>query len=271
MAQNNNILQELRDLQSSLANIAVQNAYTVPAGYFEGLADLVLNRIKALEAGNAVEELGFLSPMLTGSSRQMPYTVPAGYFDELEKRLMTVVDESNQRLSSGLPAQTAEEELESISPLLSSLSKKMPFIVPEGYFETLSSGKKEQQEKTADHLTVVTETKIVSILNRQWFRYAAAAVITGMIALAGFFNNGNTKESGGKALARFTREVNTLNTTQQDKLIEIIDGGLNGRETAQVSITKPNDVKELLKDVSDQELKDFQEQTEDIEEVMMTN
>ena len=43
-------MNELADLGSALANHDPQNIYAVPAGYFEGLADQILNRIKALEA-----------------------------------------------------------------------------------------------------------------------------------------------------------------------------------------------------------------------------
>ena len=35
--------------------------------------------------------------------------------------------------------QTSEEEIESLSPLLSSLKNKNPYSVPAGYFETLET------------------------------------------------------------------------------------------------------------------------------------
>ena len=56
MTERNNILQELQELKSSLANTGFQNPYQVPAGYFDGLADEILNRIRALEATSASEE-----------------------------------------------------------------------------------------------------------------------------------------------------------------------------------------------------------------------
>ena len=62
MAQNSNILQELTELKSTLAEFDSQNAYTVPEGYFEGLADQVLNRIKALEINALGEVLGSIIP-----------------------------------------------------------------------------------------------------------------------------------------------------------------------------------------------------------------
>jgi hypothetical protein len=163
MTQNNNILQELIGLESTLANIAPQNIYGVPDGYFEGLANQVLNRIKAMEANNSSEELAFLSPMLNNISRQMPFCVPAGYFEGLENKLIQLIHENSDSFQ-----QTAKEELEVLSPLLSGISKQMPYSVPLGYFENLSA---DRQTNTR------SETKVVSITHRKWFRYAAAAMV----------------------------------------------------------------------------------------------
>ena len=66
-------MNELANLGSVLANHDPQNFYAVPAGYFEGLADQILNRIKALEANDAKDELSYLSPFLSKVSKEMPY------------------------------------------------------------------------------------------------------------------------------------------------------------------------------------------------------
>jgi hypothetical protein len=170
MTQRNNILQELNELKSSLADIALQNIYSVPGGYFEGLADRVLNRIKAMEAKNGLDELAYLSPILSNISKQMPYSVPVGYFLGLEEKLMQSVRESSDY-------QTVKEELETLSPLLSGLNKRMPYNIPQGYFETL-------HEEASAKAGTKPETKVVLINSRKWFRYAAAAVIVGIITLA---------------------------------------------------------------------------------------
>ncbi|HWR32812.1 MAG TPA: hypothetical protein VN451_04775, partial [Chitinophagaceae bacterium] len=197
MTQNSNILQELNELSSSLANVAPQNVYTVPSGYFEGLVAQVLNRIRAIEATIATDEMIFLSPLLNTIPKQMPYAVPDGYFEVLQENLMQSVFESNDR-------QTAKEELETLSPLLSGLKKEMsarpchsdgPYSVPQGYFDSLHER------------PVIQETKVISITHRRWFRYAAAAVVTGIIALAGILitvNNNTTDQ--GKSLAKFDRD-----------------------------------------------------------------
>lgn len=253
MTQNNNILQELSGLESTLANVAPQNVYKVPDGYFEGLANQVLNRIKAMEAGNASEELACLSPMLNGISRQMLYTVPTGYFEGLEDKLMQSVRESGDY-------QTAKEELEIISPLLSGLSKQMPYSIPVGYFENL-------HEEVSAKTNIKSEAKVVSITSRKWFRYAAAAVITGVIVLAGlmYFNKQNDPV---KSFAKFENKLNTeIKKTSDKELTEFVqqftDAGLSSEE--KVQINPKEEVKDLLKDVPDNELKEFLEDTADPE------
>jgi len=72
MTDRNTILKELTDLGSVLTTHIPQNIYAVPAGYFEDLADQILNRIKALEANDAKEELPNLSPFLSNVSKDMP-------------------------------------------------------------------------------------------------------------------------------------------------------------------------------------------------------
>ena len=250
MAQNNNILQELNQLNSSLADVAAQNVYTAPAGYFDGLATRMLNRIRAMEATNAVDETNFLSPMLNVISRKMPYVVPDAYFEVLAEQALQSVRKSSDQ-------QTANEEIESLSPLLSGLKKQMPYSVPQGYFDTLSER------------PVKKETKVISIVHRKWFRYAAAAVVVGIMVIAGFaYLNNKGKTQSGESLAWLKKDLKKMNETDKDNLIEYLDGGV----MAQINVdSKSQEVKELLKDVSDQELKDFQQQTEDVQDVLMTN
>jgi len=305
MTRKDNILQELNELNSTLATITPQNPYTVPVGYFDGLAARVLNRIKAMEAANAVEELGYLSPVLSGISKQLPFSVPQGYFEGLAEKAMQSISESSdyqtaneemetlspllnglkkempyavpqgyfdgladktlQAVNQNNDYQTAKEELATLSPLLSGLKNEIPYTVPQGYFESLSENITKEESKPA--------TKIISITSRKWFRYAAAAVVIGMIITTGLlFFGGGEKEPGGKALAKFTRDVKKMNDTQKENLIDFIDAGMNGEENVQISIdNKSDEVKNLLQGISDDELKDFQEQTEDVQNVLMTN
>jgi hypothetical protein len=265
MTQNNNILQELKDLKSSLAGLAAQNIYSVPNGYFEGLAGQVINRIKAMEAANATEELGYLSPMLSNISKQMPYTVPAGYFEGLEKKLIPSVRESNDYLQMEPFGQTATEELESISPLLSGLKKQTPvrpghpggpYTVPQGYFENLAADIRTQGNKQ--------ETKVVSIGSRKWFRYAAAAIITGVIVMAGFIFIKNDKvDAGTNSHAWVEKKLKKVSTEKIEEFIQLTD------EEKSIVITdnKTQEVKELMKDVPENEIQSFLIDTELLDDI----
>lgn len=251
MAQQNTILNELNELKSSLGSQLIAHPYQVPAGYFEGFAASMLNRIKALEAKTVSEELAILAPGLTGLPKAMPYAVPAGYFENLEGALLAMVR----------PEVSPAEELGSISPLLGSMKKEVPFSVPAGYFDQAPAIPQEKPQAV-----------VVSFAKRTWFRYAAAAVITGVILLAGLLYFSSSKPAtADQVLAKMTKDVKKMNDVQQENLIELLNTGTNGTETVKVNTPKTNDLKDLLKDVSDEELKDFQQQSEDIEEVMMTN
>lgn len=268
MAQKDNILQELAELKSRLAGVAIQNIYTVPDGYFEGLPAQMLKIIKAIEAADSVEELSYLSPMLNSISKQMPFTVPQGYFEGLQEKIMDFIGEGSDNQES--LEQTSKEELETLSPLLSGLKKQMsarpghsdgPFSVPRGYFESLTEKLIPAENKPA--------AKVISLTHRKWFRYAAAAVIAGVIAMAGFlYTNNKTTNNPAKALVKFEKNLNKeIKKTSDKELDEFIqqfsDAGLNGEEKA--NNQPDSEVKELLKDVSETELKEFLEETADTE------
>lgn len=294
MTQKDNILQELKELNSRLAGYQPGQTYTVPAGYFDGLIGQVMQRIRALEAANASEELELLSPVLSGLSKSMPYTVPAGYFEQLDKRLekakgsdgFTILDTVDKQMPYQVPSgyfdglaermlqavrhadhSNVQDETAAISPLLGSLKKEMPFHVPAGYFENLASDVAAKES--------ATEAKVIAITSRSWFRYAAAAVVTGVVFLAGFLilnKQDNEAEAGMKVFSKVSKDIKPLNDTEQDDLVDFLDAGMTGSETAQVNTeTKSKEIQQLLQDVSEEELKDFREQTEDVGEVLMTN
>jgi len=252
MTQKDNIVQELKDLQSPLANYSQSNAYAVPAGYFEGLAEQVLNKIRAMEAASAAEELGYLSPLLSQVGKTMPYTVPQGYFEGMEDSLVSAAMYGQQ---------SAGEELETISPLLSGLKKDMPYQVPAGYFDTITTA-------------MATENKPAKLVSmggsRKWFRYAAAAVVTGVIALLGFLylDRDNAGSSSGMSVAKFEKTIlkeirKTSDTVLNEFVKQFDEAGLSTEETA--ATDTHSEAKDLLKDIPETELKQFLDETADAE------
>jgi hypothetical protein len=236
MPQRDTILKELTELNSALVNMGNQNAYAVPAGYFETLAENVMARIKALETDIVAEETAQLSAVVAGVSKQMPYEVPAGYFDMVQQSAALVAIDS-ENLSP-------KEELETISPLLGGLKKQTPYTVPDNYFETTI--KKEDKEAPA---------KVVSIVSRKWWRYAAAAIVIGIVATASvmIINNRNADP-----VAKINKEIKKSSDKELNEFIEQFDDAeLSTTET----VSNEKEIKELLKDIPEAEMRQFIDET----------
>lgn len=239
MTNRNTILKELADLGSVLASYDPQNIYAVPAGYFEGLADQILNRINALKANDAKEELSYLSPFLSNVSKEMPYSVPAGFFQDLSEDVLKKISEHEDY-------QTSEEEIEALSPLLSSLKNKNPYSTPAGYFEKLENGVEKK------------ETKIISITRRRWYRLSVAAVVIGIVAISGLAIFRSKQVDPNKNPQAWI-EKNVDKKVSKDKIDEFVklaeDGSIN--VTYEKDDVKHAEIKELMKDVPEKEIVDF--------------
>jgi len=233
-------LNELADLGSTLKDHSPQNTYAVPSGYFEGLVDQILNRIKALEATDANEELRFLSPLLSNLTKKTPYTVPADYFQNFSDGMLHM-------LSEHADYQTSEEEIDTLSPLLSSLKNKNPYSVPAGYFETLET----KVEKK--------ETKVISITRRRWYRLAVAAVVIGAVAIGGLvFLKSSQLDPNKNPQAWIEKNVNKKVSNEKiDELVTLVNEDNNQKADDENDASKQAEIKELMKDVSEKEIQDF--------------
>jgi hypothetical protein len=287
MAQNNNILQELRELQSSLINASLQPVYHVPAGYFEGLAEQVMARIRALEAENALEEL---FPVLDTIPATMPLAVPAGYFDNLADQVLNRIKALESSETDELPAilsgisrtmpnavpagyfdgvaasaiesiknesETPEEELATLSPLLGGLKKDMPYSIPEGYFEGLTKTVTIEAEKPQAKVISITGTR------KKWLRYAAAAVITGFVAITGFLLiNKNGKGSTQDTASVVKGVIKNVGTEEVDRFVQTIDEQSETIAQVQLDTRKANEIKELIKDIPEKDIQQFLDETQ---------
>ena len=240
------IIQELNELGSSLAGTPSQNVYSVPDRYFEAFASSVLSKI------NAQNGVSFLP----GLQKTNPYNIPVGYFDDLAENVMNAVRNHPDYLNS-------QEELESISPLLSNLKKEPVFSVPKNYFENFTVEVNHKQT-----------AKVVGMFSRKLMRYAAAAIITGVIATTGWiiYKNGSGRSTAEKIMAKVEKDVKKIDDVKQlDNLAEFMNTGLDEKEVATTAKIKNDDVEKLLKDVSIDELNEFSDESKDIQDVMMTN
>lgn len=238
-----------------------RNPYQVPEGYFENLAASILHRVKT-DTLSAKEELESLSPLLSKLDKKGPFSTPTGYFDELTGNVV-----------SGVKAiDFVNEELENLSPLMSSLKTKNAYKVSAEYFEDLPTVILSKVKKQGP-------ARIVQIsFGKKIMRYAAAAVIAGMIITAGilFVNNQNasvapdTVAQSDDNLQQETQK--NLERLSDDEILNFIEN-----QTAPVSdflsVTSSTDidsdgVRLMLADVPDAELKQFLENYSDDKEVL---
>lgn len=243
MAQIDNILEELKELGGVLTHHP-WTGYEVPESYFDGLAENVMGRIKALQVSDPSEELVYLSPVLYDISRIMPQSVPEGYFEELGEDMLRLVKEF----------QSPARELEQLSPYLGNLKKEMPFRVPEGYFEKLPI-------KGEARVIEIDSTKKIPVIRRKWFRYASAAVVTGLIAIVVLLMT-NQPGDPEKTLAKFEKklekEIKKSSDTELMDFIKYTDAGQD------LAVNQPRDgIKEFLKDVPASELQQFLDEIAD--------
>jgi hypothetical protein len=237
----------IREDFSPVLNKTNTNPYLVPEGYFENLADTMLNRVKAMEAGSAKEELELLSPVLKGLQKTNPYHLPQDYFEELA-----------DNVTDGAKAiELVNEELENLSPLMSGLKSINPYQVPAGFFDSFANTMLEKAKQQAP-------AKVVSIgLGKKWMQYAAAAVVAGLILIAALFvinkPAGNNEEAITKEMEK---KMDKVSDEELFKFFEE-EAPVN---TATVINSNPDDMdasdmKEMLADVSDEELQAYVEQS----------
>ena len=155
MKRENDILEELRQMGSSLANVSRLMPYHVPENYFSELGDNVRKTIKEMEA-----------PEEKPWSATMPFSVPSSYFEQFADKIVTAAKEAPHT------------------------GKALPFAAPPGYFEALPG----QVLAAAKATENKKQSKLIPLGRIAWYRqWAAAAVILFVIGLGsfGFFYNQN--------------------------------------------------------------------------------
>ncbi|ULQ56346.1 hypothetical protein KJS94_16980 [Flavihumibacter rivuli] len=217
---------------------AVNDApFSVPEGYFDNLATNILSRIRTMEAGQEEQ----LPPALENIGKTNPYQVPDDYFDSLPD---TIVEGAKA-------IEVVNEELENLSPLLQSLKNKPTYQVPDGYFGKLPS-------QLIDKIKPAG--KVISFTNR-WLRYAAAAILTGALAISGWWYTNKDNQSGALAEVSATHQVEKeISQLSEEAIQEFIDPQADLlQENTIASSVKLNesDVHYLLEDISDDVLQQY--------------
>jgi hypothetical protein len=241
METRSTILNELKELSPAVSQIGPDTPYQVPKGYFDSLAAMIMARIKT-ENASAKDELQTLSPLLSGLSKKMPFQAPEGYFSQLSGNLVGSLQPDD------------------VSPLLDSLRTRHAYSVPQGYFETLPAAilSKVQEKRPA---------RVVSMtFGRKVLRYAAAAIITGVMAIGGWMYFGKdtstsaTQEQAG-AIAIIENMFNDQKVSEDDISNFLENETFPAATAMNVQVSEEpmdeKDIREMLSDVSEEELNQF--------------
>ena len=145
------------------------------------------------ESDNIQKELEIISSVLKVGLSGKAYTVPEDYFESLTLNILSKISNSSMEVPEGYFNSFADsvlarvksetdisvsEELLSLSPFLSGLNKKNIYSIPSDYFDNFK-------------ISIVQEIKPAKVVKmKPFYKYAVAAVATGLLGL-GIFNNLN--------------------------------------------------------------------------------
>jgi len=261
-----NILIELKEAGANILTAADnKNYFSVPEGYFNNLADDILTQvfIQSLPVSNSyyIPENYFenfpdilLKKLLVENNisltKEIAYTVPEGYFDNLAGNILKKIKSSSSN--------PVRQELEELSPLLSSISKANVYNVPENYFEQLEPINEIQKNS-------LPSAKVISIGSRarKWVNYAAAACIAAVL-----FGGGYVYFSGKIPAIKTSQTFPSLAKMDvQKEISSLSDDEINNylkdnNNTAVYTNTNDSDqqgldVETLLQNVSDEEIQQY--------------
>ena len=178
MNNREDIFMEIKNISASVAAIPFVNVFTVEETYFSKLPEILTSQINVGKEINSAKNL----------------TVPEGYFESLAGNILNKI----YALENDVTA-----ELNEISPLIAGIENKETFTVPARYFDELTFLSKQKQ--TAQIIAIDKP--------RSFFKYAAAAMITGLLGLGivNIFDNDNTA-TNITTTAQVTTGTNLHNT-----------------------------------------------------------
>jgi len=199
------------------AQILKENVYQVPDDYFEGLADILLDRVTRADKED---------------------TVPTGYFESLPGILIDKIR-----------ALEVTTELEELAPVLNTISKKPVSFVPQDYFENLEPVLAESAPAQAKVVSMGQR--------RGWLKYAVAACLTGAIAFTTFSIMNRSKGTGGdERVVNVTEELSKIDDSTIQNYLTKEELGSDAKAIAYQDV-KVDDIKDFLKEFSDDELQQY--------------
>lgn len=274
MTTDNNILKELQGISPVVAKLPHQLPYAVPVEYFEQFPQQMLNllqsgakrgtgpvqdpdtclsdTIKNLERTSntdpsgepdAADELASLSPLLAGLSRKSPFSVPGGYFDRVPEEInagLSGIQQANEILDDALPS------------LLESVRHLNPYRVPEGFFEQFPQSLQKKLHQPSGGA-------VIRSIGSSWVKYAAAAVVTGVIAISTwlYYQPATDKVSTNGLAAQLQKEIGQISDEAILEYTSPTASVYYGTAANGSTELNSEDLQYMLGDVSDEALQQY--------------
>jgi hypothetical protein len=218
----------------------VNHPFLVPDGYFMHLPAIILGRVKNDQPLSSSDELEALSPLLSSLNKKLPFSLPEGYFEEMPSNVV-----------AGIQAiDFVQTELEILSPALASARNKNTFKVPVDYFEELPG---KILNKVKKHGSLVKGN-----FGTRVFRMATAAAVIGILALSAwlFTRNDITPAPAQSIAAELDSSIKTVSDSAISNYVNNNTVSLP-EPTLNSSATADNDMKDMLAEVSDQDIRAY--------------
>lgn len=194
MNRNSEILKELEAIAPALIPLQTRQVFFAPVGYFESFSAEVAEVLKYEH-----------SDVLPLPSTVM--SIPEGFFDGFANSVMQKIKMSEV---------SSAEEIKELSHALAATGNDNVFTVPSTYFRNFPDMVLSQVQKPA---------KVVSMKPRSSFaRYAAAAVITGILGISTFslFNSRDEAVSLNTTAIAMADAKQIIQTNSFDRVMETV-------------------------------------------------
>jgi hypothetical protein len=234
MKMQQEIFEEINGISNVIANIGNENPYAVPLNYFATVADEITDNIK-------ISEL-FKKPVT-------PFEVPENYFDNLSNNILSKIKQNTFAVSE---ENEISAELETIAPLLNTINKRNVYSVPDEYFNSFSVNISKKP----------VPAKVINLFSRRkWLGYVVAAVITGIVATAGFyfFDNTSNTDNPYQQLSKIniTDGISKLSDAEINAFLNTQSAGVNFDNTLNNDSDDNTDIQEYLNNISDDEIQQY--------------
>jgi len=208
--------------------------YSVPVGYFDALADSVMAKIR--------QEIIDKEETLIPAAIPTLYSVPTGYFNSLAGNIMAAITIQQQASAD------VYEELQEVAPLLNTISRQMPYSVPEGYFQQLEVDVPATEEKPVAKVVGMRSSRV------SYMRYAVAACAAVLLGIGGYWFV--TKPAKGTDPINVENAVASLSTAD-------IDAYLNSQAAIDIPTAVDDQATDIQEDIDETSTQEIQQYLQD--------